>query len=78
MAGTMHEMAFVLAMVPDEVRFCGTRFYGGATISVRIICVGMIFEERAKGGHTKNVQGRVRVEDTPGQVVRMVCVAIVG
>ena len=74
----MHEMAFMLSMVPDEMRFCGTRFYGGAIISIRIICVGMIFEERAEGGHTKNVQGRVRVEDTPGHVVRVVRVAIAG
>ena len=78
LAGTVHEMPFVPAVIPNKMRPRGTRFYGGAVLVVRTTGVGMIAEERAEGRYAEYVQGRGWIKHAARHIIFMMLIAIVG
>ena len=78
LAGTVHEMPFVPAMIPNKMRPRGTRFDRGAVLVVRITGVGVVGEERAEGRYAEYVQGRGWIKHAARHIICMMLVAIVG
>ena len=77
-SGTVHKMPFVLAVIPNKMRPCGTQFYGGAILVVRTTDVGVVAKERAKGRYAKYVDGHVWIKYTARHIICVIYIFVVG
>ena len=71
-------MPFVLDVVPNKMRPCGTLFYGGAVLVVRTTGVGIVAKERAKGRYAKYVDGHGWIKHAARHIICVIFMFFVG
>ena len=78
LAGTVHEMPFVPAVIPNKMQPRGTRFYGGAVLVVRTTGVGVVAKECAKGRYAKYVDGHGWIKHAARHIICVIFIFVVG